>query len=302
MKSNEIKQNSLKAWILAMRPKTLTGAAAPVLLGMALAWRDLNDLHFSEHFSFLALALAFLFAFLMQIDANLVNDFFDYVKGRDDEERLGPERACAQGWVTIEAMKRAIASCTVAACAVGLPLVYFGGLEMIAVGVLCVLLCFLYTTYMAQHALGDVAVLVGFGIIPVCVCYYLQCHTITWQVLVISIAMGIYTDRLLLVNNYRDIEQDKKAGKKTTAVMMGRKWTNRVFNLIEALAPIIVGAICIFSYNMKWVWVLVIGIGTSLTMIDLTTYQGRELNNALGKTARSIFLFGVAWAVLLVLF
>ena len=115
-----MKVNSPRAWFLAVRPKTLTGAAVPVMLGAAYAWYMVQDLHSIE---WVALALCFLFAFVMQIDANFINDYYDCVKGRDNEERLGPPRACQQGWVTMKAMRWAIALTTLLACAVGLPLI-----------------------------------------------------------------------------------------------------------------------------------------------------------------------------------
>ena len=173
-----VKQNSLKAWVLAARPKTLTGAAVPVMIGLALAWADMR-----EYFSWTAAVLCLLFAEVMQVDANFINDFFDYANGNDDAaRRLGPLRACTQGWVSIDAMKRAIALTTVLACLVGLPLIYFGGLEMIVVGVVCVVFCFLYTTHLSYMGLGDLLVLLFFGIVPVCITYYVQLHTVTWQV------------------------------------------------------------------------------------------------------------------------
>ena len=123
-----VKTNSLKAWLLATRPKTLTGAAVPVMIGGAWAWADAQQ-YADAPFQWLPLVLCFLFAFIIQIDANLVNDFFDFVKGTDDREtRLGPPRACAQGWVTLDSMKRAIAFTTCLAAVVGLPLVWYGGL------------------------------------------------------------------------------------------------------------------------------------------------------------------------------
>src|SRR5574344_2045192 len=164
MEKNVIKTNSLKAWILAARPKTLTGAAVPVMIGVSL-------IHVEQpwFFNWLPAALCFLFAFVMQIDANFINDFFDYVKGTDDETRLGPKRACAEGWISLDAMKQAIALTTVFACLIGLPLVYWGGLERILVGALCVVFCFLYTTYLSYIGLGDLLVIVFFGLGPVCI-------------------------------------------------------------------------------------------------------------------------------------
>ena len=197
-----IRVNSLKAWILAARPKTLTGAAVPVMMGLSLAWVDtrLTGIDFNG----IAAALCLLFAFIMQIDANFINDYFDYKKGTDDETRLGPRRACAQGWVTTAAMRRAIGMTTALACLTGLPLVAFGGLEMVVVGLLCVVFCFLYTTHLSYLGLGDLLVLVFFGLVPVCCTYFLQTHTVTKEVVESSLACGMVIDTLLIVNNYRD--------------------------------------------------------------------------------------------------
>ena len=133
-----VKTNSIKAWVLAARPKTLAAAATPVLLGCSLAASD-------GWLQFIPALLCFLFAFTMQIDANFINDFFDYLKGSDREDRLGPERACAQGWITLSAMKHGIASATILSCIWGVIILFFSGLEMIPVGLLCILFAFLYT-------------------------------------------------------------------------------------------------------------------------------------------------------------
>ena len=127
-----VKTNSIKAWLLAARPKTLTGAAIPVMLGCALAF-------IYGHFQLTPALLCFLFAFLMQIDANFINDLFDFLKGSDREDRLGPERACAQGWISAKAMKAGIACTTLLAGITGLCLLYYGGLEMIPVGIACMI-------------------------------------------------------------------------------------------------------------------------------------------------------------------
>ena len=115
------------AWILASRPKTLSGAAAPVLIGCALAY-------YNGVFYWSPALLCLLFALLMQIDANFINDLFDFLKGKDTEERLGPKRACAQGWVTPQAMKIAIVLTTVLAILVGLCILFFAGYELIFLG------------------------------------------------------------------------------------------------------------------------------------------------------------------------
>ena len=121
-----VQVNSIKAWLLAARPKTLAGAATPVLLGCALAYAD-------SCFQMTPALLCFAFAFLMQIDANFINDYFDYLKGSDREDRLGPERACAQGWITLNAMRKGIALTTATACLAGLCLLANPAKQAVAV-------------------------------------------------------------------------------------------------------------------------------------------------------------------------
>ena len=290
----EVKKDSLKAWILAARPKTLTGAAVPVMIGLSLAWKD-SKAYEGDVFSWVAAALCLLFAFIMQIDANFINDFIDFAKGTDDREtRLGPERACTQGWVSIDRMKHAIAATTVFACVVGLPLVWFGGLEMILIGLLCVVFCFLYTTHLSYLGLGDVLVLVFFGLIPVCITYYVQLHTVSAEVIVASLACGLVIDGLLLVNNFRDRDTDKTAGKNTLVVRIGEKaaiWLYLLVGIVACLSGLV------FGLNGNW-WAF--GLPFAYLVLHLLTFlkmkriwKGRELNRCLGETARNIFIYGL---------
>ncbi|MBR6286709.1 MAG: 1,4-dihydroxy-2-naphthoate octaprenyltransferase [Bacteroidaceae bacterium] len=300
----EVKQNSLKAWFLAARPKTLTSAAVPVMAGVATAYTDFTA-HCANHhltFGWTAALLCFLFALIMQIDANLINDFYDFVKGSDREDRLGPERACAQGWVSLGAMKHAIAATTTLGCVVGLPLVYYGGLEMIAVGALCVVFCFLYTTCLSYMGLGDVLVLVFFGLVPVCTTYYIQMHTLTWGVALVALAVGLVVDALLIVNNYRDIEQDRLSNKNTLITKLGKQNGQRLYLAIGFAG-------CAMAFAGMWLtkeraitWPL---MGVYLTLHLLTWKRmveidhGKELNKVLGATARNILLFGVLLTIVI---
>ena len=298
----EVKTDSLRAWLLATRPKTLSGAAVPVMIGGAWSWTD-AQLYDGQPFRWLPLVLCFLFAFIMQINANLINDFFDYVNGTDNREtRLGPPRACAQGWVKLDSMKRAIALCTCLAVLVGLPLIWFGGLEMVLIGLLCIVFCFLYTTHLSYLGMGDLLVLLFFGIVPVCITYYIQLHTCTWTVFVSSVACGLVIDALLIVNNYRDRDTDREAGKKTLVVMMGEE-NSRSFYLATGITA------CILS---GCAWIAGHPLATLLPLIYLvlhvTTYlnikridHGRELNRCLGQTARNIFVYGLTGAAGLLL-
>lgn len=293
MKQNVVEQNSLKAWVLAARPKTLTGATVPLIIGTALALKDA-----SWAIRPVPVALCFLFAFIMQIDANFINDYFDYLKGADDEMRLGPRRACTQGWITVGSMKRGIGVTTLLACVVGLPLILYGGLEMLLVGLLCVLFCFLYTTWFSYLGMGDVLVVIFFGIVPVTITYYLEMPgiqtAITSEVIVASVACGLVVDTLLLVNNYRDIDADRRAGKRTIVVRMGSSMA-RIAYLCMGWLAVLMG--CVFLFYGNWAaFVLPMGY----LWLHTTTYRhmvkinkGKALNLILGETARNMFVYGL---------
>ena len=296
-----IKTNSAKAWLLAARPKTLSGAAVPVMIGMALAWVDAQQ--YEDAFSWLAASLCLLFAFLMQIDANFVNDFFDFANGTDDvETRLGPRRACAQGWVSLDAMKRAIAITTCAACVVGLPLIFFGGLEMVLIGMLCVVACFLYTTHFSYLGLGDVLVLLFFGIVPVCCTYYVQLHMVTWQVFLASLACGLVIDALLIVNNYRDRDTDREAGKNTIIVRLGAETGLQLYLGVGIGAMILGGTFWMNGHPLAFFLPFIYFVLHLFTYLKIKRIdKGKTLNLCLGDTARNIFIYGLCVAIGLVL-
>lgn len=294
MNEKQIDTNSAKAWMLASRPKTLTGAAVPVMIGLAFAARDLG----LDDFGWMPALLCVLFAFIMQIDANFINDYFDFVRGNDDETRLGPRRACAQGWITPKSMRCAIIITTVIACCIGLPLVIYGGLEMILVGAFCVVFCFLYTTLLSYLGLGDVLVLVFFGIIPVCVTYYLQTDRFTFEVFIASLACGFVIDTLLLVNNYRDIDNDARAGKKTLIVRVGAEagrtayLCSGIMALVFGVAFLLEGHICAFLLPFLY---LIPHYAAYRKMVRIN--KGKALNMVLGDTARNMFIYGLLLSV-----
>ena len=307
-----VKMNSCKAWLLATRPKTLTGAAAPVLVALSAAWADTGRL------LWMPATLCMLFALLMQIDANFVNDYLDFQGGIDREDRLGPERACAQGWITPRAMRRGIALVTLLSCLTGLPLVLWGGWWMVAIGVACVLACFLYTTTLSRIALGDLLVVLFFGIVPVLATYYLQLSifnfplgSAAWPVQELStfrsasplgssknfqlstfnssLALGLVTDCLLLVNNYRDRDTDRRVGKRTLVVLIGPRATEWLYLALGLVAVALVlpqtllPLLFLPLHLLNWIKIKRI-------------HEGRALNKVLGKTAAAILLFALLYS------
>jgi 1,4-dihydroxy-2-naphthoate octaprenyltransferase len=317
-----MKTNSLKAWFLAARPKTLTGAIAPVLVGGAFALvksqatnPDFQYSIFNIQYSIFLLCL--LFAILMQIDANFINDYFDFRKGTDREDRLGPERACAQGWITPRAMKWGIAIATVLSCLVGIGILLIHmQWELLIVGVLCVLFCFLYTTRLSYLGWGDLLVLVFFGLVPVVFTYYVMTGG-GWNIPLIlaSLAMGMATDNLLMVNNYRDRHQDLVSGKRTIVVRIIEAQKRRFGNekgqkegeeicldiyLWLGVFAALIAFVALFLYpysSIRWPLMLIYLILHFKTFQRLKVLDGKALNSVLGATARNIFLFGLMLAI-----
>lgn len=293
-KQHGVRCNSPKAWLLAARPKTLAGAAVPVMIGLALAYNDIVQYE-GVSFNWTAAVLCTLFAMIMQIDANFVNDFFDYAKGTDNTEtRLGPRRACAQGWVSIDKMKHAIAFTTCLACLVGLPLVLYGGLEMILIGLICVLFCFLYTTHLSYIGLGDILVVVFFGIVPICTIYYIQLQTVTWLVFLASLACGFVIDALLIVNNFRDRDTDREAGKNTIVVRIGAEKSLLLYLSTGWVAYLFGIVFWMEGHPLAFVLPTIYVVLHTFTYLKIKrTNRGKALNLCLGDTARNIFIYGV---------
>lgn len=300
---NHIKTNSVTAWFLAARPKTLSGAAVPVMIGATLAYKDAG-----AGFQVAPAVLCFLFAFIMQIDSNLINDYFDCVRGNDDTAtRLGPKRACAEGWITLPAMRLGMALTTAAGCLVGLPLVCFGGWDMVVVGALCVLFAFLYTTRLSYLGLGDVLVLVFFGIVPVSFTYYVtvpaQYQHFSTETILTGLCCGLIIDCLLTINNFRDRDNDRHDGKITLVVRLGERgalWLYKLLGVVGAVGTYLVIYGGFHTWIAKAVSFLLFALyvcfhaTTALKMQAIN--HGKELNHVLGMTARNMFLYGLVAA------
>lgn len=297
MQNSTVITNSFRAWCLAMRPKTLVSAIVPVALGAAYAFSQTS----MEQFQKLPVLLCFAFAIIMQIDANFINDYFDCLKGNDkSEERLGPKRACSEGWITLAAMRRAIIICTIIAAITGLPLIIYGGYKLIFAGLACILFCFLYTTKLSYWGLGDLLVILFFGLTPVCLTYYVAVpptlQAFPLEVILLALACGLVIDTLLIVNNYRDRDNDRKSGKITLIVRVGEWWGARLYLLAGIIGELLLFYVVYAQNKGK--------IGSMLLILYLLAHfyayekmiqlrQGRELNKILNLTARNIFIFGV---------
>lgn len=277
----------IKDWIAAARPRTLPASAAPVIAATAYAAHD----HVVQ---WGAAALCLVFALLAQIASNLGNDYFDYKQGSDRADRVGPQRAVASGIITPRAMLFATLGVLVVACGVGLGLIYYGGWWMIPVGIVIALFALAYSAGpypLSRHGLGDLTVFVFFGLVAVNFTYYVQSGFFALPVLMGSIAMGLLSINILLVNNYRDMEEDAEASKYTTVVLFGRKFASNWY-LLNGVAAVAA------TYA---VWCEPFGWRTFLPVIYLALHwqvysrlvrlQGTALNPLLGKTALNLLVF-----------
>lgn len=286
---------NLKYWILAARPKTLTAALIPVCTATALAFAQ-------GHGRWLPAVVCMLFAALMQIAANFINDLFDFKKGTDREDRLGPERACAQGWITPQAMKRGIGVMLVLACVVGCCLLPYGGWVLVGIGVACVVFAFLYTTLLSYMGCGDVLVWVFFGLVPVCGTYYVQAQMLTPAVWWLAVACGLVIDTLLVLNNYRDREQDAQSGKRTLIVALGERFGSMFYLLQGVAGYACVAALAIYGHTWAAVLPALYLVPHFMTWRTMTTIRyGRELNRVLGLTSRNMLIFAVLTVLALVM-
>lgn len=227
----------MNAWILAARPKTLVAAFVPVAVGTCLAVD-------AEAFKPIPAMLCLWFAFLIQIGTNFANDYFDFKKGADTDKRIGPKRAVASGLISPGAMRKGTIFALVLAFVVGLGLLPYGGLSLLVVGLLSLLLAIAYTGGpfpLAYLGLGDIFVILFFGGVAVVCTQFVQTGVVTNESLITGFSIGLIINNLLVVNNYRDIDEDRLSGKKTLAVRFGRRFSLCQFVLQSLLA---IAALC----------------------------------------------------------
>lgn len=290
--NNKIK-TKLNSWILATRPKTLPAAVTPVIVGIAIA------LHYNK-FNFGASIIALLCSLLFQIGANLVNDLFDYLHGTDKKERTGPQRVVASGLISVSEMKRGIIIVFSLSFLLGLYLVYIGGWFILLIGILSIITAIAYTAGpfpLAYHALGDVAVFIFFGLAGTIGTYYVNAHEISPFSFWASIPVGALITNILVVNNYRDMEEDKLSGKKTLAVVFGEKFTKIQYIILLITSYLILLIIYFAFYKEIFVFLPFLSLPVAVKLINMIfTYKGKELNKTLELTAKLSIFYGILFA------
>jgi 1,4-dihydroxy-2-naphthoate polyprenyltransferase len=294
-----IRPGSASAWVLAARPKTLAAAVAPVAVGTACAYAD-GVLRVAP-----AVA-ALLGALLLQVGANFANDVFDYEKGADTAERLGPTRAVQAGLLTPGAVRRGLFVVFAIALGVGIYLTLQGGWVILAIGILSMLSAVAYTggPYpLGYHGLGDIFVFVFFGLIAVPGSVYVHAKTLPELSFWAAVPVGALATAILVVNNLRDRDTDARAGKRTLAVRFGRSGALFEYYALLALSYLVPVALVVLGKTTT-PWVLL-----PLSTVPLAVALGRgvarehgsALNERLAGTARLSFLYGLLLAVGIVL-
>lgn len=283
----------IKCWIEAMRLRTLPASAAGVIMGAGCAAAG-------NTFKWLPVALCLVFAVLAQISSNFANEYYDFKGGLDRKGREGPRRGVTEGDITPRAMYAATFITLGLACCVGLSLLMFAGWWLIPLGIATALGVIAYSAGpypLSHHGLGEIAVIFFFGIIPVCCTYIMQGGAFDTDIIMASLATGLLIANILIVNNYRDHDDDRAVGKRTLAVILGRR-TYRYVYLFNAFA----------AMALMYPWLKMLPAATAIlipvvflmaaTQIfrQLGIKEGRRLTPLLGMTAVSCLALSVIWA------
>lgn len=292
----------MNAWIEAMRLRTLPVSLAGVVA--ALGYACLLDTP-----NYLVFVLCLVFATLAQIASNFANEYFDFKAGLDRPGREGPRRGVTEGDITPRAMKFATIGTLGAACLIGLSLVAWGGWPILIFGIVIALGVFAYSTGpfpLSHHGLGEVAVICFFGLAPVCLTFYLMAGYVDAYVWGGAISIGLMGANVLLVNNIRDIHDDREVGKRTLAVILGRK-TASFFYFIN-------GWIAVWLMGSVWLWIgsAWVIVPSAYAFIHTTLWfridtlsrcavkapaEGRRLNPLLGMTACLMATYAILFAI-----
>lgn len=280
-----------------MRLRTLPVSVAGVIAGGGCA-------AYYSSFRLLPFLICLLFAVMAQIVSNFANEYFDFRNGLDKKGREGFRRGVTEGDISPKAMLHATLGLLAVACAVGCTLIIWGGWQLILLGIAIAVFALAYSAGpwpLSHHGFGEVAVIVFFGIVPVLFTAYVQ--TISWEMLPvalpISIAIGLMGANVLIVNNYRDMDDDKEVGKKTTAVIFGRKTMGTVYFINGIIAVVLCVIATIGRAPLMWqIGALLYANFHYMLWVKLTHYEGSQLNPVLGQTAMLMFGFSL-WLLLL---
>ena len=278
-------------WILAARPKTLAASVTPVLVGTALSW---GPLHWTPFIC------ALLGAVFIQIGTNYVNDALDFKKGADTHTRLGPLRVTQAGLLSAEAVLRGAYVCFVLAALCGIPLILRGGWPIAAIGIASIVAAYAYTggPYpLAYHGLGEVFVMIFFGLVAVCGSFYLQVLTLDRTAWIGGIAVGSLAVVILAINNLRDIDNDRASNKRTLAARFGETFARAEIAVFALIPFVCVAAIVVLYRPAAFAIPMLALILAVALLIRVSRSRGAELNRCLALAGALEWTFGVLYVI-----
>lgn len=288
----------LKIWLMAIRVPTLPAAVVPVLVGSATAFAD----GFFKPLAFLAALLASL---LIQIATNLANDYFDAEKGADTAERLGPVRVTQSGLLRSATVRNAMILCFALAAVLGVYLIYVGGWPILVIGVLSIAAGILYTGGpfpLGYNGLGDIFTFIFFGLVAVVGTDYLHSGALRWVALLASLPVAMLVTAIIVVNNLRDAPTDRRAGKRTLAVIFGERFARTEFALLVLGAFLALPIVWMWGGAAPYTLLAWLSVPLAMPLLEIVGKErGRALNAALRGTARLHMLFGALMALGLLL-
>ena len=287
--------STIGAWILAIRPRTLPAAVAPVVVGSALAFAH-------RSFAFLPAAAALMVALFLQIAVNLANDYFDFMKGIDTVDRLGPTRVTQSGLIPSEHVRIDIIITFVLAAGPGIYLLKVGGWPVLLIGLACGLAALAYSggPYpLASYGLGDLFVFIFFGLVAVGGTYYVQILQMTLMSLLMGVIVGLMITAILVVNNLRDIQTDRRAGKHTLAVTIGERGTRIEYSLLHACAYVL--PLVIWQSELANGFILLpilsLPLAIALNRMIWKNSSGEILNQTLARTVLLALVFSLLLSI-----
>lgn len=266
---------------------------APVVMSVAMASVFVK-------ITWLPAVICLVFAVMAQILSNFVNDYADGINGADNE-RLGPQRMVASGMIPPYKMRQGVIAWSIITFVIGCTLLIWGGLVLLPFGVVILLCALAYSTGpfpLSRHALGDVAVVLFYGMAPVILTFFIQTGFITNQIIIAGLAIGLVADNLLIVNNYRDAEQDLKNGKNTTVTMFGKRFMRIVYYLNPFVAMILV---CLIFNEITIIYYLMPFLLYSIFVdIKFSKAKGMELNKLIGLSSLEAIVFSITIVIFII--
>ena len=283
--------SSLRIWLMAARPRTLPAAVAPVLVGTALAWTE-------GSIDWIAFAAALLGALFIQVGTNLSNDYSDARRGADTEDRLGPVRVTAGGLVPPRQVLVATYVSFALAVLCGVYLIAIAGPVLLLIGGASILAGVLYTggpRPYGYEGLGEIFVFLFFGVVAVSGSYFVQREELPWEALVLAVPVGLLASAILVVNNVRDMETDRRAGKRTLAVRLGRERTRALYTGMLLVTYLTAPLPWLLGSQSAWLLLVLVSAPLAVKLQRTVTSHtdGPTLNEALAGTGKLEFLFCV---------